>query len=123
MFRIALDPARYGLTLKIIAADSGLGYDSLRNYAAGETVMPLTAIDALCDVLPDRLLSLLFREGKQVVSIPDDIDHDAVGEWAEAYASKKLASHRADSECGVQIGPGEHQDLSATVAMFPVKAA
>lgn len=34
VFRIAQDPARYGLTLKAISIDSGLGYDSVRNYAA-----------------------------------------------------------------------------------------
>ena len=107
VFRIALDPSRYGLTLKAISMDSGIGYDSLRNYAAGETVMPITALDCLIGVIPDELLSLLLPDGRSIVRLPDEIDHDAVCEWAERYVAKKVAAHRKDSECEELIGPGE----------------
>jgi hypothetical protein len=123
VFRIACDPLRYSLTLGIIAADSGLGYDSVRHYASGETALPLAAFNALVGVLPDELLSLLLPEGRKIVRVPENVDHDAIGAWAEAYAAKKLAAHRADSECQERIGPNERADLDATVVQFPGVAA
>ena len=123
VFRIAMDPQRYGLTLKMIETDSGIDYDSLRNYAAGKTTMPATAVDLLIDVLPDELLSLLLSNGRRIVRLPDNIDLDEVAAWSEHFSARKLAAHRKDSECEEQIGPGEEEELKGIIVAFPARVA
>lgn len=123
MFRIALDPTRYGLTLKMIAADSGLGLDSVRNYAAGETMMPLFALDALVGVLPDELLSLLLPAGRAIVQVPEEVNHDEAAAGMLAYLAEKASSHRHDSEAGPAIGPGEHARLCKRLTVVTAVAA
>lgn len=117
VFRLA--KRDHGLTLKAIHLDSGIDYDSLCNYAKGETQMSLGALNALIGVIPDELLSLLLPEGRRIVTIPDGIDHDAICEWAQAFVAKKTAAHRKDSECAELVGPGEKAELDATVVAFP----
>jgi hypothetical protein len=116
MFRIAQDPTRYGLTLKMIAADADLGYDSVRNYAAGETQMPVYALAALVGVIPDELLSLLLPTGRQIVAVPDDIDHDAIAEACQDFLRAKAEAHREDS-------PEKRDIASCERATLNVKAA
>lgn len=117
VFRIACDPRRYGLTLQLIAAESGLGYDSIRHYASGETMMPLSAFTALMGVLPAELLSHLLPEGFAVVQVPDGFDHDAIGELAQGYLDTKMAAHRTDSPAGPAICPErEKPELDGKVA-------
>ena len=113
MFRIALDPARYGLTLKIISADSGIGYDSLRNYASGDTIMPITAVDALTSVVPAELLSLLFSTGYGVVRLPEGIDHDEIETAARDFLATKGQAHHPDSPGGREIADCEDATLRA----------
>lgn len=120
MFRIAQDPTRYGLTIKIIAADSGLQYDSVRNYAAGETVMPLTALDALVDVLPDELLSLLLPTGHAIVTVPEGIDLDELDAVCRNIVAAKAAAHRSDSPAGPDISDCERVAILRAAA--PLKA-
>ncbi len=120
MFRIAMDPARYGLTLKVIEADSGLDYDSLRNYAAGKTTMPATAIDSLTDVIPDELLSLLLPDGRVIFKIPGGIDHDDFAEWCQTYLLEKQKAHHPDSPAGRDIADCEDEALRGVVAAAPV---
>ncbi|MFT4056734.1 MAG: hypothetical protein QM681_19675 [Novosphingobium sp.] len=107
MFRIAQDPTRYGLTLKMIAADADLGLDSVRNYAAGETVMPMTALDALIDVLPDELLSLLLPSGHAIVMVPDGICHDEIEKAARDFLAAKGEAHHPDSPGGRELSDCE----------------
>lgn len=122
MFRIALDPARYGLTLKMIEADSGIDYDSLRNYAAGKTTMPLTAVDCLIDVLPDELLTLLFSGGRVLVKAPENIDHDEIAPAMRDYLQAKDDAHRPDSPAGRDIAPCEDSVLRGKFAKVRVAA-
>lgn len=117
VFRMALDPQRYGLTLKMIEADSGIDYDSLRNYAAGKTTMPITAVDALIDVLPDELLSLLFSGSRVLVKAPDEIDHDQIAPAMRDYLRAKDEAHHPESEAGRDIGPGEHDKLCTRLTL------
>lgn len=123
VFRIATDPARYGLTLKLIAADSGLGYDSVRNYASGDTVMPITALEALCDVIPDEILSHLLGGDRVIVRVPDNLDHDEIAPAMRDYLSAKDDAHHPDSEAGRDIGPGEEAGLRVKLATVHGKAA
>lgn len=123
MFRIAQDPQRYGLTLKMIQADSGLGYDSLRNYASGETVMPITALDALVGVIPDELLSLLLPAGHLIVAVPEGVDFDEIEKAARELLAAKGQAHHPASEAGREIGPGENVVLLGKVARLREVAA
>lgn len=120
MFRIAQDPARYGLTLKIIATDANLGYDSVRAYSKGETQMPMTALYALVGVLPDELLSLLLPTGRQIVTVPDDIDHDELEAACRDYLKTKGEAHHPASPDGREIAPCEDRLLRVKAA--PLKA-
>ncbi len=116
MFRIAQDPTRYGLTLKMIAADADLGLDSVRNYAAGETVMPMTALDALVDVLPDELLSLLLPAGHAIVSVPEGICHDEIEKAAREFLAAKGEAHHPDSPGGRELAECEVVTLNRKAA-------
>lgn len=111
VFRIAMDPNRYGMSLKAIQMDSGLGYDSLRNYASGDTIMPITAVDALIDVIPDELLSLLLPSGRLIVRIPEAIDHDEIEEAARDFLAAKGRAHHPESPAGRDLAPCEDETL------------
>jgi len=116
MFRIAQDPTRYGLTLKMIAADADLGLDSVRNYAAGETVMPMTALDALIEVLPDELLSLLLPAGHAIVTVPEGICHDEIEKAARDFLAAKGEAHHPSSPGGRELADCEVIELNRKAA-------
>ena len=122
VFRIATDPQRFGLTLKMIATDAGLDYDSLRNYASGQTTMPITALFALVGVVADELLSLLLPEGRQIVQAPEELDHEKLTELAQDYLQEMAQSRRENSECGPAIGPNEHLRLVSKAVQLKVAA-
>lgn len=122
MFRIAQDPTRYGLTLKMIAADADLGLDSIRNYAAGETVMPLTALDALVDVLPDELLSLLLPAGHAIVTVPEGICHDEIEKAAREFLAAKGEAHHPESPGGRELADCEVVTLNRKAAKLKAVA-
>lgn len=116
-------------SLKALGIDSQIGYSTLRTYfpdPQGDqkpTAIPVSALRLLCGVLDHDLLSLLLPDGFQIVRVPENINHDEIAAWAESYAAKKLAAHRADSECQEQIGPNEEAELTAVVVAFPGSAA
>lgn len=121
VFRLA--QRDHGLTLKAISLDSGLGYTTIQSYASGSAVMSIAALFKLVGVVPDELLSLLLPDGRQIVRAPEGINHDEIAQWADDYAARKLAAHRADSECQEQIGPGENAELTGLVVAFPGSVA
>jgi len=120
MFRIAQDPSRFGLTLKAIHLDSGLGYDSLRNYASGDTIMPVTAVDGLVGVIPDELLSLLLPEGRVIMQVPDDVDHDELARVMQEYLRAKAEAHHPESPAGREIS--ECEDNFLRIKAAPLRA-
>jgi hypothetical protein len=83
--------------------------------------MPITAVDALVDVIPDELLSLLFSAGRAVVRIPDEIDHDEIAPAFGDYLNHKHQFHHPESECGPAIGPTEDAVLRGKVVALPIK--
>lgn len=115
VFRIAQDPQRYGLTLKIIAADSKLGYDSIRNYASGDTQMPVGALFSLIGVLPDELLPLLLPNDRMIFRVPEGVDHDKVEQACRDYLKAKGDAHQAESPKGREISECEELRLGAKV--------
>lgn len=122
VFRIACDPVRYGLTLKLIAADAGLGYDSVRAYAHGETTMPITALFALIDVIPDELLSHLMPVDRMIVRVPEGIDFDEAARGMHRFLAAKSEAHCPESECGEAIGPKEAETLGGHLSAVRVGA-
>ena len=116
VFRIATDPSRYGLTLKLIAADAGLHYDSVRAYASGETTMPITALFALVGVVPDELLSFLLPEGRAIVQVPEQLDHDQVCKAMQSYLAAKAEAHCPESPGGREITDCEDNVLRGKFA-------
>jgi hypothetical protein len=120
---------RRGLSLKGISFDSGIGYSTLLSYfpsqdaKAEPALMPVSAQYMLCGAVPDDILSLLLPDGRLIVRVPEQINHDEIAAWAEEYNARKLAAHRADSECQEQIGPNEKLALDSIVVAFPGKAA
>jgi len=120
VFRIA---QRNGLTLKAISLDSGIPYSTLRSYAGnnGETAeMPVSALFRLVGVIPDELLSLLLPEGRAIVQVPADIDHDALAEAVADYLTAKNAAHHPDSPAGRDIAECEREALNRKVVQLPL---
>lgn len=119
---------RRGITLKVVALDSGLSYSTLGSYFpadkdADPAQMPTGVLYDLCGHLPDDLLSMLLPEGRQIVQLPDDLDHDALSDLAADYLTTKAAAHKADSPAGVDIAPCERATLDRKVIQFGKAAA
>lgn len=112
MFREA---DRRGVTVKGLHYDTGISQDTIRSWARGEAVMSIAGLFALVGWVPDDLLSMLLPEGRQIVAVPDDIDHDALADLAADYLTAKAAAHKADSPGGVDIAPCEKKVLDAKV--------
>ena len=120
IFRIA---QREGLTLKAISLDSGIPYSTLRSYAGnnGETAeMPVSALYKLVGVIPDELLSLLLPEGRAIVSVPANLDHDEIAEAVQDYLHAKHAAHHPESPAGRDIADCERELLDAKVVQLPL---
>lgn len=111
VFRVACDPLRYGLTLKVIGCDSGIPDSTLRTYADGQCAMSLPAFVKLCGVLPDELLSLLLPENKRLVSISADSDHDGLAALCIDYAAEVGRARSPNSPAGVEISDCEDDTL------------
>ncbi len=116
MFRIALDPTKHGMTLKMIASKSDLGLQSVRNYAAGETEMSVSAYEALIGVLPDDLLSLMLPDGHRMVIVASTLDFDAIAAKCHELLSLKTGAHHPGSPAQRDISECEHDALAAKVA-------
>ncbi len=117
------EAANRGSTLKVIALDSGLGYTTVQSYARGEALMSIGSLFKLVGVIPDDLLSMLLPEGRQIVQLPDDLDHDAISDLAADYLTAKAAAHKADSPAGVDIAPCERAALDAKIIHLGKAAA
>ena len=121
VFRIASDPLRFGLTLKRISQESGIPYSTLKTYCEGKAEMPLSALYKLIGVIPDELLSVLLPDGRVIVAVPEEIDHDEIAPAIRDYLKTKDEFHHPDSEAGREIGPNEDNVLR--VKFMKVKAA
>lgn len=117
VFRVATDPMRYGLTLKVIAFDSGIPDSTLRTYADGSTAMPLYAFVKLCGVLPDELLSLFLSPAdRAVVTVTGGTCPDTFARHCIDYTSTLAAARHPDSPAGVDLDLTERADLAASQA-------
>lgn len=108
----------HGLSLKAIGLDSGIAYNTVRTYASGESIMPVTAVLRLTGVIPDELLSHLFEPvGRHIAENgPDgETDLDALGEDADAVATEVRRSRHPNSPGGTNIVPIERQAIMGKV--------
>ena len=107
-----------GLTLKVIAIDSGLGYTTVQSYARGEAAMSLPALVKLIGVIPADLISMLFPDGWQLVPVPEDINHDEFCDLITDYRHMKDDAHRPESPAGRDLSPCELDKLDRKVAQI-----
>jgi hypothetical protein len=122
VFRVAKGA---GLTLKAISLDSGIPYNTLRTYAGNNGPTAIMGIDALYElvgVIPDELLSLLLPEGRAVVAVPDDIDHDAFEQMCRDYLAEKGRAHRPDSPAGRELSGCEEDALAVKAVALRLAA-
>lgn len=124
IFRLA--QRDFGLNLTAIHADSGIPYSTLRSYAghSGEpSEMPVSALVRLIGVIPDHLLSLLLPDGRMIVRVPQELNHDEACDAMQEYLTDKAHAHRPDSECGPAIGPNEDAALRAKLVVVSERIA
>lgn len=115
MFRVATDPMRGGVPLKVIAHASGIPYGTLRTYAAG-TMMPVSALAMLSGVIRDDLLSMLLPGNRMIVNAPDDVDHDTLAALCIEFAAEHARARHPDSPGGVEITATEGHGLDQKAA-------
>lgn len=65
----------YGLSLKVLEAETGVPSVTLRTYKR-DTMMPLATFVKLCRVVPDELTSLVMDLADKAVCTPDSADGD-----------------------------------------------
>ena len=119
VFRVAIRD--HGLTLKAISLDSGIGYTTIQSYAKGQAVMSIASLFRLVGVIPDELLSLLLPEGRRIVVVAEDVDHDQLAEAMRDYLAAKDHAHHPDSPAGRDIADCESNALCGKLTV--VKAA
>lgn len=122
------------ISLKCVAMDSGIPYDTLMTYFPVEggrdpAQIPGGAIFALCfgadgktPALPLDLLSLLLPDGFQILRAQEGVNHDDLADLAAEYLALKNAAHHPASEAGVAIGPNENERLDAKVVQLRAAA-
>lgn len=113
IFRLA--ERDHGLKLKQISIDSGIHYDTLLTYRSPDkpSMMPISALLKLVDVIPDYLLSQLLdpvHRRLEVVSNGDG-DLDELGREAAGFVSDYV-----DAKSDGKITPIEHGRLIVRAA-------
>jgi hypothetical protein len=113
-----------GISLKAIAAKSGIPYPTLCGYFPGNergitpkqsVELPVRALRKLCFALPNDLLNLLIPDGYAIVEVPAGVDYDRVSEICREYLNLKEQAHHPESEMGREIGPVETDQLGENV--------
>lgn len=112
---VFLEANNRGLTIKVIHYDTGISQDTLRSWARGEAVMSIAGLFGLVGVIPDDLLSMLLPDGRQIVRVPESLDHDEIETACRDFLAAKGQAHHPESECGREIGPGEKDVLDRKV--------
>jgi hypothetical protein len=114
---------RRGIAMKAVSFDSGIPYSTLLSYfpepgAAREpALMPVSAQYMLCDAMPDDILSLLLPEGRMIVRVPAELNHDQVAEAMMDFLSVKERAHHPESPAGREIAPCEDDSLRSRFAV------
>lgn len=123
VFRLA--ERNHGLRLKTISLDSGIPYNTIRNYSHGEAVMPLPAFLKLVDVIPDDLLSQLLDPVHRCLApttVDGEPDLDALGQDALDLGATVGQSRSPHSPGGTNIVPMERAQIIAKASKLAAKA-
>ena len=125
MFRLA--QRDYGLTLQQISLDSGIPYNTVRSYAGhngAPTMMPLSAVNKLAGVVPDKLLShLLFPSCRFIAEASaEESDHDGFAGNCIDFAAIYQKARHPSSPGGVEIVREESEALLAQRMQMKGKA-
>ena len=107
-----------GVTLQQISLDSGIPYNTIRSYAGhngAPSMMPVSAVNKLAGVIPDKYLShLLFPTCRFIAEAnADESDHDGFAGNCISFASIYQRSRHPESEEGVNLSKGESDELLA----------
>ena len=127
VFRLA--ERDYGLTLKAISLDSGIPYNTIRNYAGNngeQCAMSVPALLMLVDVIPDDLLSQLLdpvRRALVPVNSEGEPDYDAIGQHALDLGMTVAQARSQNSPGGTNIVPIERNAIDAKLARVSGRAA
>ena len=112
---VFLEANNRGLTIKVIHFDTGVSQDTLRSWARGEAVMSIAGLFSLVGVIPDDLLSMLLPDGRQIVRVPENLDHDEIEEACRDFLAAKGQAHHPNSPAGREIAPCEKDVLDRKV--------
>lgn len=99
----------YDLTAKAISSKSGLGYDSVLDYASGKTALSVAALLKLCDVIPDYLLSQLLDPVGRHLAANETRDSDLSDLGREAA---NFTRDYVDAVSDGKVTPIEHAKLT-----------
>lgn len=109
------EACRRGNTLKAIALDSGNGYTTVQSWANGSAVMSIAGLFSLVEVIDDDLLSMLLPDGRLIVRVPEEIDHDEFEEGCRDFLAAKGQAHHPNSPAGREIADCEKDVLDRKV--------
>lgn len=105
IFRLAARD--HGLSLKIISADSGVPYTTVRTYAGNngaQAVMSIPAFIKMVGVIPDALLSqLLDPADRHLEANDDDNELDDLADRADEVAREVRRARHPASPGGTEI--------------------
>ena len=119
---VFLEANNRGLTIKVIHFDTGISQDTLRSWARGEAVMSIAGLFGLVGVIPDDLLSMLLPDGRQIVCVPENLDHDEIETACRDFLAAKGQAHHPDSPAGREIAPCEKDVLDRKVVALKAAA-
>ena len=121
MFRLA--ERDHGLSLKILALESGIPHGTLRSYAQG-TAMPVSALVKLARVIPNELTSLMLDPGGKVVADaePEETDIDDLARAAVDILQKYVAARHPESAGGIRIVHSETDDIKLAASSLQDRA-
>lgn len=119
IFRLA--ERDYDLSLKAISLDSGIPYDTLRSYARRDdtSMMPVSAVLKLCDVIPDHLLSHLFDPVGRHIATNDAGNGDLAELGREAAG---FTAEFVEATCDGNVTPLERNRLTARAGRLAAAA-
>jgi hypothetical protein len=113
-----------GLPLKVCASNAGVSYSTFLSWFPLRNATPqipsLTALRGLSKALPGDLLSLLVPDGFHIVPDPTGIDYDDFAAGCLDFAATYAQARHPNSECGVDLGPGEMGDLDNKILHLPI---
>lgn len=108
---------------KVSAAKAGVGTTTWLSWfpADGQPQIPsLAFLPCLAKALPGDLLSLLVPDGFHIVPDPSGLDYDDFAASCIEIAGEHAKARHPNSECGVDIGPGERSTLDSKIAYLPL---